>query len=113
MTPSQSSPATPTSSPATAVSDPYPTDLILLRSRPRTVEARQLRADNFDSVVKWIGGFPLGTRAVQWLAPGPGLVLLRATLGDWLVRHADGLIERVDDNLVFAKFERICPVVAE
>lgn len=81
--------------------------------RPRTVEARQLTAENLESVAKWIDGWPLGARYVQWLDPGPGLVLRRAALGDWLVRHADGFVERVDDQLIFSKFDRVVAAWSE
>lgn len=105
-----SSPATRTSS-----SDAAGSDVLVLRTRPTTVEARRVTVENRDSILNWINvsssAWPYGTRALTWYDPGSGLH--DAFTGDWVVKTAFGEFIRVPDEKLFSRYESVVTVVSE
>lgn len=83
----------------------------LLRRRPSTVEAMQVRVGYEVPVADWCGGVPVyGRGVVVWTCSGD---LAHADYGDWVVRGPNSTFEVVDDHSIFAEFEALIPVVAE
>ena len=88
------------------------TDTLILRTRPTTVEAKQITDDNRDEVARWCGGWAFGYDVVRWFSRDSGTVL-DAQVGDWIVRSAFGHFVRVSDDTLLSVYDRINPAVSE
>lgn len=87
-------------------------ELLILRTRPTTVEARRLSPDNQLEIARWAGGWTYGVTAVRWFSSKSGQVQ-EAGLGDWIVKGACGSVDRVSDRVLFSQYERITAAVTE
>ena len=90
------------------------TDTLILRTRPSTVEARQVTADQDArrELALWVGGWTYGMTHVRWYNAQRGQVV-SAGIGEWIVRGPFGEHEPVSDSALFAQYERVLPEVAE
>lgn len=81
---------------------------LILRTRPTTVEARQVTTETRDEVIQWIAkdttAWPYGTRGITWVDTEVGGIA-DAFIGDWVVKTAFGEIVRVPDSVMFARYE--------
>jgi hypothetical protein len=87
-------------------------ETLILRTRPTTVEARQLSNENQTTLARWVGGWTHGVRQVRWFDKDTGHVLTADT-GDWIVKTAFGHYKPVTDALIFSQYDRVTPAVAE
>jgi len=85
---------------------------VLLKRRPLTIEAWQVRADNIDDVAAWSGGVAL--------QPGRGVALFTDTgdlthafVGDWVVRGPFDEFYPAVDKTMAANYEAVISVVSE
>lgn len=90
-------------------------DILLMRTRPTTVEARRVTPDTRDAIVRWINvdgsAWPYGTQGLTWHDRDTGI--RDAFLGDWVVKTAFGEFASVKDAVLFARYEAVVTVVAE
>ena len=90
------------SSPADADSG----DVLLLRTRPTTVEARRLSVDNRVELARWARGWTYGMTEIRWFDAKSGRVQ-HAELGQWVVKQANGCIDTVSDSVLFSIYDRM------
>jgi len=88
------------------------TDILVLRTRPTTVEARRLTEDNREELARWVSGWTYGVSEVRWLDRDNGTVV-GVGVGDWIVRTAFGEHKPVKDSVIFSRYESVLPVVSE
>lgn len=88
------------------------TDTVILRTRPTTVEAKQLTEDNREELARWVGGWTYAMHEVRWFDSDTGQVV-PAAVGDWIVRTAFGHHKRVSDATLLSQYDRVLPAVAE
>jgi len=88
------------------------TDTLVLRTRPTTVEAKQLTADNREELARWVSGWTYGVGEVRWFDRDHGRVV-GIGVGDWAVRTAFGEFQPVKDSVLFTRYESVLPTVTE
>lgn len=90
------------------------TETIILRTRPTTVEARQLTRDpdNREELSRWVGGWTYGMSMIRWFDSESGRVM-EAQFDDWLIKTAFGHYKPVPDRVLLSQFDRITTVVSE
>jgi hypothetical protein len=87
-------------------------DTLILRTRPTTVEARQLTEGNRETLARWVGGWNYGMSFIRWFDRDTGRVV-EAQLGDWIVKTAFGHYKPVPDRVIFSEYDRVNSAVAE
>lgn len=85
---------------------------LILRTRPATVEARQVVNEDRNELATWVGGWTYGVRAVRWFDPESATVR-HADTGDWIVRDVFGRFHPHTDASIAREFDRVIPAVSE